>query len=256
MRERLYDLERSGDEDHWTSLLNETEQVIGSPEGRLWLDLQRYSLMALSALGHSDSVRACTAILTLCLQDHQDWPRALLKDGTPCASEATREWIQSEKIGITADVNQKLELLHGVDGSRATSEASQGELTDYGPKELDPWDQAKALVRDGQATEALAVIAQAARGARSGRERFIRTLQQAELCLVLERGRQALPLLNGLAERVDEFKLDQWEETSLCARVFANLYSCLRGQDAARASAIYDRLCQLDLGQALSLGGD
>ena len=61
----------------------------------------------------------------------------------------------------------------------------------------------------------------------------------------------ALPLLEGLARQIDELRLDRWEDPALCARVVASLYRCLRGKDDERARAIYERLCQLDIGQAL-----
>jgi hypothetical protein len=98
-------------------------------------------------------------------------------------------------------------------------------------------------------------MARAARQAGSGRERFIRALQQAELCIALDRHALAVPILERLAQRVDELHLDQWEDPSVCARVFSNLYQCLRGRDDARASVAYDRLCQLDIGLALQMDG-
>jgi type VI secretion system protein ImpA len=79
----------------------------------------------------------------------------------------------------------------------------------------------------------------------------LRTLQQAELCLALGRPEVASPLLEGLARQVDELRLEQWEDPSLCASVFASFYRCLRGQNDDRAPAVYRRLCQLDFSQAL-----
>ena len=63
----------------------------------------------------------------------------------------------------------------------------------------------------------------------------------------------AAPLLEGLTRQIDEFHLDRWEDPALCARVVAALYKCVRGKDEARARAIYDRLCQLDIGQAIEV---
>jgi len=255
LRERLHGLEKSGDDDHWTKLLDESEQVIGQPEGRGWLDLQRYSLITMAALGHENAERACKAVLSNCLRDHPHWPQLLFKDGTPCASEATRGWIRTQKMGGASDFSNKVERLRESENPAATSENPPDAELGAVPREVDPWDEAQTLVRAGNISEAIAVMARAARQARSGRERFLRTLQQAELCLALERSGMALPLLDVLAQRVDELRLEQWEESSLCARVFSRLYVCLRGQDDARARTVYNRLCQLDLSEALALGG-
>jgi type VI secretion system protein ImpA len=256
LRERLRGLEKGEDNDHWTKLLDESEQAIGRPEGRGWLDLQRYSLISMAALGHKNAKRACRSVLSACLRDRSEWPEVLLRDGTPCASEATKGWIRTEKIGGgPRDLAEGLKRLKESSSPPATSDNPPADETGPARKEADPWDQARSLSESGNAAEALAVMARAARQARTGRERFLLTLQQAELCLALERSGLALPLLDGLVQRVDEFRLEQWEDSSLCVRVFSNLYRCLRGQDEARARVIYNRLCQLDVSEALALGG-
>jgi type VI secretion system ImpA family protein len=255
VRERLHGLEKSADDEHWAKLLEESAQVIGQPEGRGWLDLHRYSLMAMAALGYVNAERACKAVLSTCLRDHPQWIHALLKDGTPCASEATRDWISTERIAGPSELAEKLDRLKESEHSFETSQdPADNELKSI-PSEVDPWEQAQSMVRAGNVSDAIAVMARAARQAGSGRERFLRTLQQAELCLALERSVLALPLLDVLAQRVDDFRLEQWEDGSLSVRVFSNLYRCLRGQDETRARTVYNRLCQLDLSEALALGG-
>jgi type VI secretion system protein ImpA len=255
LRERLHELEGSEEGDHWTSLLEESEQALGQPEGAGWLDLQRYSLMAMAAEGHVSLESACRAILSACLREKADWPSMLLKDGTPCASEATRAWIRSEKLG--SDDNRDGHLLRATEPATASSAGTTeaGEEPSVASSEPDPWTQALLLRQAGKTSEAISVLARAARQARTGRERFIRTLEQAEICLAENRVELALPLLDGLAQRVDEFHLDQWEDSSLCARIFSTLYRCLRGKDEVRARAVYNRLCQLDLTVALALEG-
>ena len=230
--------------------------MIGEPEGGGWLDLQRYSLRTMAALGLVKAERACRSILSACLRDFPRWPQLLLKDGTPCASEATRNWIRAEKLVDSSDVSDKLERLREAEATHLHSETRPDDGPAAASGDVDPWDEAQALARAGKTSAAIALMARTARQACSGRERFLRTLQQAELCLALERNELALPLLDVLSQRVDEFRLEQWEDSSLCARVFSNLYRCLRGHDESRARAIYNRLCQLDLAVALALNDE
>ncbi len=259
VREQLRKMSRETDGGQWAELLDESEQALGRPEGRGWLDPHFYSARALESLGYEGAARACKAILAACLQDHERWPASDLRDGTPCASGPTREWIEREcrrpETGSALDfagaahaANSAGFASRGDDGSNAPG-SSDGRL-----EPPDPWEEAQALFRAGRLNEAISVMVQAVRQARTGRERFLRTLQQAELCLGSDRPGLALPLLEMLAQRIDDLRLDQWEDGSLCARVFSHLYRCLAGKDEARAAAIYNRLCQVDAGAALLLG--
>jgi hypothetical protein len=258
VRERLRQLSRAEDGEHWASLLDESEQALGRPEGRGWLDPHVHSVRALEALGHEDALRACKSILSAFLRDHSDWPGSHLKDETPCASDRTRAWITAELWGSgrPTDLSPMIARPGGIPNDSAAVDGFVAQPLDGTNAEpADAWQEAQALCRSGRLPEAIAVMVQAARQARTGRDRFLRTLQQAELCLSSERAGLALPILELLAHRIDEFRLDQWEDSSLCARVFSHLYRCLKGRDDARAAVIYNRLCQLDPGEALLLGG-
>jgi type VI secretion system protein ImpA len=254
LRSRLHELS-SADSGDAKQLLEESEQALGQLEGAGWLDLQRYSLTALNFEGHADVELACKAVLSACLRDKPDWPATLLKDGTPCASETTRSWIREQKLGTSAEPDLPLRRASEPSFPSEPSVDGTGETAAETPREPDPWEQAVALRQAGKTPEAIALLARAARQARTGRERFLRTLEQAELCLAEKRIEPALPLLEGLAQRVEEFHLEQWEDSALCARVYSTLYRCLRGKDEARARAVYNRLCQIDLTEALALDG-
>ena len=253
VRERLFLGSR---EENWADVLDEAERALGRPEGRGWLDLHRYSALALASSGHDDARRACAAFLRACLGDHAAWLEAQFRDGTPCLSPATRGWLEEEGLigGAAAPA---------VDFSRFAPAPPEpppvsdpDEQGSAPPRTPDPWEVAQEHARRGEAVEALSIVARAVRQAGSGRERFIRELQQAELCIALGRDALALPVLESLAARIDDQKLDQWEEPGLCARVFSGLYRCLRSRDEARAAVIHRRLCQLDLGLAMQLEGD
>lgn len=255
VREKLVQLARAGDEENWASCLEEAERALGRPEGRGWLDLHWYACNALVALGYENPARACKSLLKAVLQAYPSWPESELRDGTSTASAGARAWLQAEELLETAEK-------HRGGGFAGFPEApAPPPVEDEGGDEQasevqgrrDPWDEAQSLLHAGRPSEALSVMARAARQAGSGRERFMRALQQAELCIALNRHPLALPILEGLARRVDELQLDQWEDAPLCARVFSNLYRCLRGRDDAKANAAYDRLCRLDIGLALQM---
>jgi type VI secretion system protein ImpA len=97
--------------------------------------------------------------------------------------------------------------------------------------------------------------------AATGRDRFLRKLQLAELCLMANHHRVALPLSEDLARQVDEYRLEQWEDEQLSARVWGALYRCLRASAAdtgspERLQQAFTRLCRLDINQAMMLGDE
>jgi type VI secretion system protein ImpA len=117
------------------------------------------------------------------------------------------------------------------------------------------------MVRAGQTPAAIELVRRAMSTASTGRDRFHRKLQLAELCLMANRHHVALPLSEDLARQVDEFRLEEWESEQLCARVWAAFYRCLRGGPpgngaAERLQQVFARLCRLDVNQAMTFGGD
>ena len=256
VRQRLYQLYKSGGGDQWDVLLEESEQAVGRPEGCGWLDPQLYSARALENLGHDNAARACKTMMSGVIRDHARWVDAQLMDGTPCASRPVRDWIAAEHWTgeRPADLALQEAPYRDKNGTRTAADLDGAPPDEGVPEPADPWDEATALRRSGRLNEAIAVMVQAVRQAATGRERFLRTLQQAELCLSFERPGLALPLFEYLARRIDELQLDQWEEASLCSRVLSQYYGCLKGRDEARAQAVYNRLCQLDAGAAMLLG--
>ncbi len=253
LRERLFTGSR---EEDWTDVMDEAERALGRPEGRAWLDLHRYSALALAASGRDDVRRACAALLRAFLEDRAAWPDAQFRDGTPCLSPATRAWLDEEGLVGGAAEAPAVEPPRFAPPAPEPPAAEAGGDEAAGGRPPDPWEIAQEHARRGEAVEALGVVARAVRQAVGGRERFLRELQQAELCLALGRDALALPVLENLAARIDERKLEQWEDPGLCARVFSALYRCLRTRDQDGAAAVHRRLCQLDLGLAMQLDAD
>jgi type VI secretion system ImpA family protein len=258
-RQRLHQMSTSADGGQASDLLEESEQALSRPEGRGWLDPHAYSAQSLETLGHTDVAQVCAALLSIWIRDHQQWPDAQLDDGTPCASQKTKDWIQRACLIDAPQADSDIAAqatIQRQDRAAISLEPGNGSPSDPDSALASTtiWDQAQVLCRDGRLNEAIALMVQAVRMASSGRERFLRTLEQAELFLWCNRPNLALPLLELLAQRIDELHLDEWEDASLCARVLSRLFECIRGRDDSRAAAIYSRLCQIDPGEALLLG--
>ena len=102
--------------------------------------------------------------------------------------------------------------------------------------------------------EALEILLHAVEQERSGRGRFQRRLQLAELCLTSGHERIAQPVLEQLTAEIDSHALEGWESPALVARAFALLYRCLDqlGTGDELKQRAYDRVCRLDARQALA----
>lgn len=116
------------------------------------------------------------------------------------------------------------------------------------------WEQAETLVRSGQIDQGLARMAALAAAETSGRARFMRRLVLVDVCLGAGRDRLARTVLEELNRQIDEFKLDQWENTALAGAVWSRLYKLYRKSEASSdhdtAAQLYNRLCRLDPWQA------
>lgn len=89
--------------------------------------------------------------------------------------------------------------------------------------------------------------------ATSGRDRFLRQLQLAELSLEAGVYSLAFPVFDELARIVDARQLEEWEDKALIARALKGLARCcglLKAQNAAagaREVELLDRVARLDL---------
>jgi type VI secretion system protein ImpA len=264
-REVRQDLKRLMAAGRWGDLLEQAEQALARPEGRAWLDPQRYALAAMAAADTDRTAASAAArsLLRAFLADVPELPRAELNDDTPAASAETRAWLQAEILPPPAEPAPVVAEPAPVVAEPAPPPSPprhrpdpEGSAAEAPPP--DPGDEARALVEAGRTAEGLQLLRRAMAAAPTGRERFLRQLQLAEACLRIDRPRVALPLLEDLARQVEQFHLEQWEDEALCARAWGALYQCLRpiaAEDgvAARLQQAYSRLCRLDVGKALAL---
>jgi type VI secretion system protein ImpA len=241
-------LKQFGLESEWQQALDLAESAMGLPCGRGWLDLQRHAVRAATELGYDLVASAIRSELNALLLDYPDLPDATLLDDTPTANQETRTWLK-EIAPVAPSVSNSGYAPPPED------ETDSGSSTEAGAeKPPDAYELAMEALRNRDSDEAMEILLQAVEHERSGRGRFQRRLQFAEVCLSSGHERIAQPVLEQLASEIDSHSLEGWESPALVARAFALLYRCLDqlGADDELKQKAYDRVCRLDARQALA----
>jgi type VI secretion system protein ImpA len=225
----------------WADLLEASETVMATPQGRGWIDLQRYALTACDGLG-SDYFSVAAALRGALKALLSDLPQLLdmtLMDDTPTANAETRAWLRTI---LPADAE------HALDAS------GNGASDESGESRRDPFSLATAEVRAGRTDRAIALLMREASREKTSRGRF---LVQAHLAkIMVDAGHEgvATPILEQLMADVEAHKLEDWEDGQVVAAPMSLLYRVLEkteGDPAARQS-LYLRICRLDPIQAIS----
>jgi type VI secretion system protein ImpA len=233
----------------WPDLLEAAENVMALPCGRAWLDLQRFVVDACVALG-SDYNAIAIAIrseLRTLLRDLPELLDAVLTDETPAANAETQTWLR-ELIAEPADASPRPNAprLPVMDGAQAPG---------WQKKFIDPHALATEAMRKGQPQKAFEILYKEVERQRSGRGRFQRKLQLAQLCLDAGKDAIAQPLLDDIQAAIETYKLEEWEDREMVAGVLAFLLQSSKKiqADAKAKQAIFERICRLDPVQAFSV---
>ncbi|MGD0360686.1 MAG: type VI secretion system protein TssA [Bryobacteraceae bacterium] len=233
----------------WSDLLEVAENVMALPCGRAWLDLQRFVVEACAALG-SDYNTIAIAIrseLRTLLRDLPELLDAVLTDETPAANPETQTWLR-ELIAEPADASPRPNFprLPVMDGSQSPG---------WQKKFIDPHALATEAMRKGQPQKAFEILNKEIERQRSGRGRFQRKLQLAQLCIGAGKDTIAQPLLDDIAAAVETYKLEDWEDREMVAGVLAFLLQTSKKiqADAKAKQSIFERICRLDPVQAFSV---
>jgi type VI secretion system protein ImpA len=230
---RRVDLKRLTLEGAPEEVLEASERAMGEECGRAWLDLQRVSITALEQLGYRLAARAVRQALSNLLAEYPELPDATLADDTPAANRDTREWLEAE--GIPGDAPRPEPL----------------------PPEEPPdaYDLALHAARAGRVEEAVGIMSREIAQETSGRGRFLRKVQLAEICAGTGHDGIAFPILEDLAAEIESRSLEGWEPAETITQPLALLYSCIDRitKDETRKAALYARICRLDPVRGLSL---
>ncbi|MBK9169622.1 MAG: type VI secretion system domain-containing protein [Bryobacterales bacterium] len=176
---------------------------------------------------------------------------ATLMDDTAAANPQTRQWLLdllAEPVEAPAGETdaKKSRLDPAVTGSPAPG---------WRKKFAGSYELAKAAVRAGDAEGAMALLREDLQRQRSGRGRFLRLLELADICLLSGKDEVAQPIIEDLAATIDAHKLDEWEEPDLIAGAlsFVARGSKKISGDAKEKKKYFDRICRLDPVRALEV---
>ena len=244
-------LRRLAREKKWAALeLRGLEALAATPE-TIWLDQHRYIWQAAAELGHRALATMVLATVRGCLQQLPDLDRALLDDDTPSASMETQNWLRALHPDSETD-----EAKGKVSAAILASfvQASMGG-NGHGNAKTDAFAQALALVKEGRSPEAISLLSRDAEAQPSGRLRFERRLQTAELCLQAGHAAVAQPLLADLTAELERRTLEGWESASLLGKPLSLMIRCLDlgATSAENRAVLFARLCRLDPVAAASL---
>ncbi len=233
----------------WQQLLEVAEEAMAQPCGRAWLDLQRYVVRACTELGYSQTATAiCSGLRTL-LQDIPGLTAMVLMDDTPVANPETQTWLRTEVR--TAGAAYYEPPAASWDSERETA-ADSAETAPEAPP--DAFKLALEAVQQGRFQEGISILVRELGHEASGRARFQRQLQIAQLCIANGREMVALPILERLVEQIDKHGLEDWESPELVAHALMLLHASLGKVErpAEERRRVYERICRLSPLQALT----
>ncbi len=236
----------------WAGVLENSEQAMSLPCGRGWIDLQRYAVRACESLGsdYEPVAAGIRSALRALLADYPDLLNSSLMDDTPAANLETQTWLKENVLPPPAPpAPSEPEFAPAAALTSSSSESANGEKTP------DVIELAMKAARAGKVQEAIGMLTREMNNERTGRGRFQRHIQLANVFLATKHEAIAYPILVELAEEIERRKLEEWEEAAIVAQPLALLYRCAEklGRDDTEKEKIYQKLCRLDPGQALSL---
>jgi type VI secretion system protein ImpA len=242
-------LKKAANESDWPQVIEIAESAMGMPCGRGWLDLQRYVYRAAYELSYGQIQAVIRAEVNALLSDYPGLRQATLADDTPAANPETQAWLDEIAPAVVAAPEPAYSLPPVADEEARAAGDGLAQAPDAN-------ERAQEAARSGRQQEAIEILMREAAVEKSGRGRFHRRLQLAQLCISMGYEHIALPILEQITAEIDTRGLEGWETSTLVAQPFTLLYQCLVKSQAAPevTQKIYDRICRLDPLQALACG--
>jgi type VI secretion system protein ImpA len=235
----------------WHELLELCENVMARPEGRGWLDLQRYAVTACNNLGgeYEHIARAIRSELALLLRDIPSLPDMVLMDDMPTANAETRQWLNDSRIVAESAEPEEPVAVESPAAQAPASREPRGGAGDVAFK------RAKEAIQTGDVKRAIEILMAEVTRERSERARFLRRSQIASIMVDAGLEPLAKPVLEELMGQVESHQLEGWETGDLVAQPMSLLYRCLAklDTDADRRQELYLRIAKLDPVQAMNL---
>ena len=239
--ETRQNLKRLAAESNWEDLLRVAIAAVGEPCGRAWLDVHRYVWKASSEAGYSAVASAVVSTLQGLLKDVPEIPTWTLNDDTPAANPETQRWLQETVLPpppVAAAAEPEPAAVY------AAPEEKGSAVENAAPDVL---DIARDFIRRGQLSQGIQLLMRDAAQQPSGRARFQRRLQIAQLCMNAGQGKIAHPVLEELVKEIEERRLEEWEDGEMLSPALALLLQCLgSGENNGNREALFARLCRID----------
>lgn len=238
--EKRQNLKRLAAESNWGELLAEAIGAAGEPAGRGWLDVQRYIWRASYESSYTAVSATVIATVQALLKDVPEIPTWTLSDDTPTANPETQKWLEEMVIPKppepVVEAQPEPEPVYTPPPQQTQENAPPDVL-----------DTARELLARGHLPQAIQLLMRDAAQQPSGRARFQRRLQIAQLCVGAGQGKVAYPVLEELVKEIDQRQLEEWEATDMIAPPLALLLKCLDGTDnGTLREAVFSRLCRID----------
>jgi type VI secretion system protein ImpA len=242
--EQRQNLKRLTSEGSWEELLTLATAVAGERCGRGWLDVHRYIWNASYQMGYSAISAGVIATLKALLGDVPEVPTWTMSDDTPTANPETQKWLEDYVIPkppepvVEAAPEPEPEPVYSAPPQRESGEAAEPDVLDV----------ARDLMKRGKLSQAVQLLMRDAAQQPSGRARFLRRLQVAQMCASAGQDKVAFPVLDELVKEIDERKLEDWEASDMIAPPLALLLRCLdaAGVSGETRDAVFARLCRID----------
>ncbi len=242
--EKRQNLKRLAAEENWTELLSAAIAVAGEPCGRAWLDVHRYVWKASTEAGSGAIATSVVSIVQALLKDVPEVPTWTLSDDTPTANPETQRWLEETVIAKPPEpqaAEPEPEPMAYIPTPTPEREAGEEAAPDV-------YEEARDLAARGRLAQAVQLLMREVAQQPSGRARFLRRLQIAQLCVSAGQGKVALPVLEELVKEIDQRQLEAWEASDMIAPPLALLLRCLDASEngANVRDAVFARLCRID----------
>ncbi len=231
---------------NWAGLLEAAEGAFAEPTGTWWLDLQRYTVLALESLDPGRGPKVAEVVrgeIARFVDRVGNIAGLSFGDGSPVASEATKQWLG------------ELESSSG-GGAFVMMSSSGGGATDaqvFEPAEL---EEAKGHFAKKRLAQALDILQRGIERAQGPRAKFRARLIAGRACLEAEQEDWARTLLEESLREMESFTFERWEQElavetyQLLAHALARVAKERKDQrDALRAEIdkIKSKLFRLDM---------
>jgi type VI secretion system protein VasJ len=233
------------DKGNWNAMVAAAEYQL--PQYIFWLDLNRYSAIALENLGTPYRKAAeCLAQETAFLINRLPELAALkFSNGTPLADEETCDWLQS----IT---------LNEAGLSIKQSSTSEGNISEAVTLRLaEVMQQAQDLMMEKKIIEAIALLQQEMRLAYSEKDRMLWRLALCRILITSRNATLAVSHFDQILKDIQTFRLEEWDPMLALQglKVIWSGFQKMSDKEAKeRAALVLHQISRIDPVEALRIG--